>query len=159
MPAAEQRARDSEHLLLAPRQGSAAVLLALRQAGEGVVDPLDRPGAARLGDEAQMFVHGEGRKHAAPLGNGADARPRDAEGPGAGKGLAGQPHPAAPGWDEAHDGLAERGLAHAVAPDDGERFGRGRQRNAAQHMTGAMEDVQVLDLEERSGRAFPRASW
>ena len=41
----EQRARDREHLLLAAGELAAAIVLALGEAREGVVDALDGPGA------------------------------------------------------------------------------------------------------------------
>ncbi len=53
----QQRARDRQHLLLAAGELAAAIVLALGEAREGVVDALDGPGAAPdAGGQPQMLV-------------------------------------------------------------------------------------------------------
>ena len=117
----EQRARDREHLLLAAGELRAAIVLALGEPREGVVDALDRPrAAARLRDDAQMLVDGERAPQPPPLRHVADAEPRDLRRIEPRQLLAAEADRAAGRAHEAHDGLAERGLAHAVAADDRE---------------------------------------
>src|SRR6201987_68912 len=53
---------------------------------------------------------------------------------------------------EAHDGIAERGLAHAVTADDGKDPTIERHRDALNGMALTVIDVQILDLER--GLAF-----
>src|SRR5512138_833261 len=54
---------------------------------------------------------------------------------------------------QAHDGLAERRLAHAVAADDGEHAGIEREVDALQRMRMAVVDVEAPDLESGGGAA------
>ena len=74
----EQRARDREHLLLAAGELAAAMVLALGQPRERLVDALDRPGAApHAGGKLQMLVDAERAPQPPALRNVADAEARD----------------------------------------------------------------------------------
>ena len=73
-----QRARDRQHLLLAAGELGAAIVLALGQAREGVVDALDGPRAApHACDHAQVLVDGERAPQPPPLRHVADAEAGD----------------------------------------------------------------------------------
>jgi hypothetical protein len=54
---------------------------------------------------------------------------------------------------QAGDGVAQRGLAHAVAPDDAEHAALQREAHSLQRMGAAVEDVERLDAQRRRGRA------
>ena len=74
----DQRARDRQHLLLAAGELAAAIVLALGQARECVVDALDRPRAApHARGHAQMLVDGERAPQPPALRHVADAEPGD----------------------------------------------------------------------------------
>ena len=144
----EQRARDRQHLLLAAGKLGAAVVLAFGEARKGLVDALDRPGAApHPSGQPQMLVDGERAPEPAALRHVADAEAGDAGGRGVGDVLAGEPHRAAGGAHEAHDRLAQGGLAHAVAADDREHAGGQRQIDALQRVRAAVVDVEAAHFE------------
>ena len=148
----QQRPRNRHHLLLAARELRAGVGLALRQSRESVVDALDGPGAAALaGDDPQVLVHGQRAPQPAALRHIADAEPRDVGRRAPDQLLAGEPDRAAGSAHQPHDGVAQRGLAHAVAADDGERALSQRQVDPLQRVRTAVQDVEVLDLQH--GRA------
>ena len=69
--------------------------------------------------------------------------------------LAGQPD-AAGGLDQAGDGVAQRGLAHAVAPDDGEHAALDREGHALQRVRAAVVDVEAIDHQDRAARLARR---
>ena len=143
----QQSARNREHLLLAARELPAAVVLALGEPRKRLVDALDGPGAApRACGEAQVLVDGERAPEPAPLRHIADAEPRDLSGRKGGELLAGEADRAAGRPHQPHDRLAERGLAHAVAADDGEHPAVEGQVDALQGVGVAVEDVEALDL-------------
>ena len=58
---------------------------------------------------------------------------------------------------QAGDRVAQRGLAHAVAADDGEHAASSVKRHALQRMGAAVVDVEVLDREHRAGRRAMQA--
>ena len=78
---------------------------------------------------------------------------------------AGHVHPvdhdlAAAGRQQAHNGLHERGFAHAVVADNSDRFAFPElQRDAMQHRQFAIAGLQIDDVEDetvRLGDAFGR---
>ncbi len=72
-----KRAGDGQHLLFAARQRHAVLLAAFAQAGEQLVDPLQRP-ADRRGDlgELQVFLDRQAGDDPPVLGHQRDARDR-----------------------------------------------------------------------------------
>src|SRR5204862_971471 len=119
----EERAADREHLLLTPGQLGAAVALPLCETREELVDALRRPAlrAAAL-DHAHVLVDREGREEAPALRDVADAASRDPVRRLPDELLSCEPDRAGDaGREHADDRRAQRRLAHAVAPDDGDR--------------------------------------
>ena len=152
----EQRAGDGQHLLLAARELGAPVGPALGQTRKGLVDARHRPRAAAAAHgQAQVLVDAQRGPDAAALGDVADPPLGDGVGRQAQDVLAGQPH-AARGGDQPGDGVAERGLAHPVAPDHRDDPVVERQRHLLQGVGAAVVDVEPLHLEDRPRRS-PRA--
>src|ERR1700678_339403 len=120
----DQRARDRQHLLLAAGELASAIILALGEAREGVVDALDRPRAtAHARGHAQMLVDGERTPQTPPLRYVADAEPGDLRRLQRQQVLAAYADGTAGRAHQPHDGLAQRRLAHAVTADDGKHAG------------------------------------
>ena len=149
-----QRARDRQHLLLAAGELASAIVLALGEAREGVVDALDRPRAtAHARGHAQMLVDGERAPQPSPLRHVADAEPGDLRRLQRQQVLAAHADRTTGRAHQPHDRLAERRLAHAVAADDGKHAGVERQVDALQRVRAAVIDVEASDLEDRCGAA------
>jgi hypothetical protein len=117
-----------------------------------LVDLAGIPAAlARCANHAQVLVDRERREQPPPLrdvphaGRGDDVR-RLATHLGTG-------HSDRPVClvAEAHDRVAERRLAHAVAADDGQHAMIEGERHALQHVGAPEMDVELLDLENRRG--------
>ena len=53
------------------------------------------------------------------------------------------------GRRDAHDGVAERRLAHPVAPDEGDGLVADLEADVLQHVRAAVVDVEVLDGQQR----------
>ncbi len=70
----EQRAGDREHLLLAAGELRARDALALGEAREELVDPVDRPAAVCAADHAQVLVGRERLEEPATLRHVARSR-------------------------------------------------------------------------------------
>ena len=151
----EQRPADGEHLLFAAGQLPAAIAAALGQARKHRIDALGRPGAALGGDELQMLVDRQRAPQAAPLRHVADAHAGDLGRGAAGNGLPGQRDRPGAHRHQAHDRLAQGGLAHAVAADDRQDAAADAQVHALQRVAVAVIDVEVADLE--NGRALSHA--
>ena len=150
----EKRAGDRQHLLFAARELAAAMILAFGKAGKRLVDAIDGPGAApHAGGQAQMLGDAERAPQPSALRNIADACLRDPRRAEAGDVLAANANRAAARPQQAHDGLAQRGLAHAVAADHREHAGVQRQVDALQGMRMAVIDVEAPDFEGRRGTA------
>ena len=146
----QQRTGDRKHLLLAAGQLRATVAAPFRQARKGLVDAVDGPRTLRpiAAYQAQMLVDAEGGPHAPPLRHETDTPVGHAIGRQAENLLAAQLHAAA-GRDEAHDRVAQRGLAHAVAADHCQHTVIQRQRDPLERMGTPVVDVEVPDLENR----------
>ncbi len=150
----QQRAGDREHLLLAARKLRAAVVAPLGEAREGLIDALDRPGPApQAGGHAQMLVDGQRTPQPPPLRDIADAEPRDPRRGGVGDVLARQTHGPARRRHEAHDRLAQRRLAHAVAADDRQHARSQGQIDALQGVGAAIVDIEAAHFEHRRAHA------
>lgn len=109
------------------------MVLAFGEPREGVVDALDRPGArAHAAGKPQMLVDAERTPEPTSLRHIADTEPRDMRGWPPCDILAADADRAAADRYQAHDRLAQRGLAHAVAADDGEHAGIERKIDALQ---------------------------
>src|SRR6185436_13402116 len=154
-----ERPPDREHLLLAARELRAAVALALGEPREELVDPLARPLAARRraagaprGDP-QVLVDGERREEATALRDVADAVPRDLVRLAADELLALEADRAlGMRRRDAHDRVAERRLAHAVATHDRERAALHGEAEVVEDARLAVERVEARDLEQRRRR-------
>ena len=96
-----------------------------------------------------MLVHRERLEQPAPLRHVADALGGDHVGQAPAQFLAEHPDRAPRLAAEAHDGVAERRLAHAVAADQGDRLGAHRERDALEDVRRAVERMHVLELQER----------
>ena len=108
----QQRTANRQHLLLAPRELAAAVVASFGQARKQRVHPVN--GRARWGHQAQGLLDTERGPHAPPLRDIGHAQLRD--------GMRGQAEDLAPTQahaalrrHQAGQGLAQGGLAHAVA--------------------------------------------
>ena len=105
-----------------------------------------------------MLVDAERAPQPPALRDVADAEARDLRRAQPGGFLAADANRAAACPHEAHDGLAQRGLAHAVAADHREHAAVEREVDALQRMRMPVIDVEALDLE--SGRGAARfSSW
>src|SRR4029079_1155935 len=133
--------------------------LALGEPREELVDPLARPLAARLragraprGDP-QVLVDGERREEATALRDVADAVPRDLVRLAADELLALEADRAlGMRRRDAHDRVAERRLAHPVAPHDRERAALHGEAQVVEDPRFAVERVEARDLEHRRRR-------
>ena len=150
----QKRARDREHLLFAAGELTAAMVLAFGKPGEGLVDALDGPGTApHSGGEFEMLVDAERAPQAPALRDVTDTEARDPGRAQPGGFLAADANRAAAGAHEAHDGLAQGGLAHAVAADHREHAAVEREVDALQRMRMPVIDIEALDLEGGRGAA------
>src|SRR5262245_8931788 len=102
---------------------------------KGLVDALDGPAAAlRPLHEPQVLVNRQRGPQPASLRDVTDPESRDIGGPAAGQLLAREADRSTGGAHQAHDRLAERGLAHAVAADHRENAVIEREVDALQSM-------------------------
>ncbi|MCY1359950.1 hypothetical protein D9M69_465550 [compost metagenome] len=116
-----ERAADGQHLLLAARKLVAVVAAPLAQARKEFINPLQGP-AAGAGDHREVFFHRERGEHLALLRHPAQPRAHAlVRGPARDVGAL----PADRALHHAgvaHQRFEQRGLAHAVAPEDGQAF-------------------------------------
>src|SRR5258708_1796130 len=94
-----------------------------------------------------MLVRRQRRKQTATLRDEAQAEPRDPVRGLAEELLAAEPDRAGRGSEHAHDGLAQRRLAHAVAPDDRNRSFIDGERYILQDVSTSVERVEAADLQ------------
>ena len=146
-----------EHLLLAAREGAALLGRALPEPGkerEGVLDAALDLGLVLddVGAHLEVFEHGEAGEDASALGHEAQAFLVHVVGGHPGDVLAHQPHAAFLGVEEAGDRAQRRGLARAVAADEGDDLalldGEG---DSLEGVDLAVVRVDVLELEEAHG--------
>ena len=111
------------------------------------------PGAlARARRHAQVLVDRERAPQPAALRHVADAEPRDLRRIEPGQlVVVGEADRTARRAHQAHDGLAQRGLAHAVAADDREDAGMDRELDALQRVGMAVIDIEAANLQQRQG--------
>ncbi len=149
-----QRAADGKHLLLAARELLAAMRKPLGQARKGGHHAVEGPGAAAVDARAlahhEVLAHREVREDAAAFGHIADAQARHFLGRPAGHGAAVDLHFARGRTHVAHHAADERGLAHAVAPEQAHRRGgRYAGMHAAQDVAVAVVGVEIADDEHQ----------
>src|SRR3954451_6369443 len=148
----QQRPPDGEHLLLATGQLRAAVAAPLGQAREEVVDRVGGPAAvaaARRG-HAQVLVDSQRLKQPPALRNVRDANAGDLVGRTAHQLPAVERDRPLDAWRRhLHDGVAERGLAHAVAADDRDGLVPHLEADVLKDVRAPIERVKVLDDEQR----------
>ena len=150
----QKRARDREHLLFAAGELTAAMVLAFAKAGEGLVDALDGPWTApHPGREFEMLVDAERAPQPPALRDVADTEARDPGRAQSGRFLAADANRTAACRHQAHDGLAQGGLAHAVAADHREHAAWQRDVDALQRMRMSVIDIEALHLERGCGAA------
>jgi hypothetical protein len=143
----QQRPADGQHLLLAARQLRTAVPLAFGQAREHGVHALDLALVRR--HQAQGFVDAQRRPDAPALRHIGDAVSGDVVRRAAQQFLAMQLDTAG-GRHQPGDGIAQRGLAHAVAADDAEHAMLDGQLHTLQRMRSAVVHVQAFDDQDRA---------
>jgi hypothetical protein len=155
-----QRPSDGQHLLLPAGQQATALVAALGEDREELEDPLGgRPAGARVADgetaRAQVLRHGQVPEDAPALRDLHQAGAHHPGGVASGEVLVGEAD--APGGDRAahgaqrpRDGPQQRGLAGAVAAQDGDDRSRiDAQGDPAQRVHGAVVvDRQVVDHQE-----------
>jgi hypothetical protein len=106
--------------------------------------------------QPQILQHREVGEHAPLLGNPRDPAPGDLVGAERGHVVAAQAHAALPGPRDPHDRAERRGLAGAVAADEGDHLALAdRQRHALQNVRLAVVGVDLLDGEQ-AHRPAPR---
>src|SRR6266545_738121 len=155
--ARHHHASDGEHLLLAAGQRLGVLVDTLGEPREMLEDlleacPAQRRGAAGHGREPQLEVlaHGEAREDAPVLRHEADAPPRDLVRRQPGQVAALEVDGASGGLDEAHPGLHERGLAHAVLAEERHRLAfLHLEGHAEEDRRGAVARVEVADAEHQ----------
>src|ERR1700674_5067675 len=118
-----QGAADRQHLLLAAGELIAHMAEALAKPWEERIDPIERPARrilrARRGGRDQILLDREGRKDLPAFGNEAEPGLGDAVGLKTDQRQAVEGYGAAVRAQKAHDAADGRGLAHAVAAEEG----------------------------------------
>src|SRR5262249_11691427 len=111
------------------------MVLAFCQPRKGLVDPLGGPGSpSDSSRETQMFITAERTPQSPALRDITDTQARNSCRREGGDLLATDPDRSAARPQQAHDGLAESRLAHAVATDDREHAGLQYQVNTLQRV-------------------------
>ena len=145
-----------------PESCVAAVPLALGEAREELVDAVARP--ARLPRVPRGSSAGARRSRATGRAAGPAGRSRCPRRAILYEGLPSSSLPAEAdraarrGGIDAHDRVAERRLAHAVAADHGDGLGAHRERRRPRAPARAVEGVEALDLEQQRGSLAPRGT-
>ena len=153
----QQRARDREHLLLAARELAAAARMPFLESRKRVVDALARPPAAGAAlAQPQVLVHGERRPQAPSLGDVPDAVVRDPARTQACQLVAFELDGSARDRHEPHESVAQGGLAHPVAADDGDDPVREIEVDPLQRVGLAVVHVQPPDAKRCRFFAPPR---
>ena len=149
--------RDRQHLLLAAGQLVAEILPALVEPREQLIDLVGGP-AAGLRDRGQVFLHGERFENVALLRHPADADMGALIGAQPGDVGAVERNRAAEITGDADDGIDQRGLAHAVAAEQGERLAFGeRQRDVGKHDRFAVTGARAARWsEDQASSSSPR---
>src|SRR2546427_704652 len=162
---AHQGAADGQHLLLAARELAGAALRALGQAGEERVNLLERPAPPAAAGDVEVLAHAERGEHAAALRHQRHAALDAAERRPRGDVVIPEAHAAATWLRKSDHGSDQRGLAHAVAAEDGHDLARRDvERHTVQHVALAVVGVDVTDGQHRPRRRLrhrdrSRARW
>ena len=146
-----------EHLLLSPGQLASAVLASLSEPRKQLVYSLWRPSFpfGPVGQHPKVLVNGERGKETSALRHIADSGLRNLLGRQTVEHHPVEPHQPCAGSDETHQCLAERGLPHAVAPDDGHRLRAHREGDAVENPGLAVPGLQSINLQEVVGHRWP----
>ena len=150
---AEQRAADRQHLLFAAGKLGAAVAAPLGETRKCLVDAFDRPAclATAVLAQPQMLVNRQARPAAPTLRDIGDAESVNLVRREAGDFSPEHADRTAGRRFQPDNGVAQRGLAHAVAPNHRENAGVEGQDDALQGVAFAVVDMQVADVERRRG--------
>ena len=146
----QQGATHGEHLLLASRQLTAAIAASLGEPGEHVVDPFDRPTLATSAfrEHRQVLVDGQRWEQPPTLGHIGNTvlcnllRDLVLDSLAVGNDFTGR------GLHETHERVAQRGLAHPVAADQGDSLDAHGERHTVEDTRCAVPCAQVADLEK-----------
>ena len=157
-----ERAANSEHLLLATRELPATVVDALAQTRESLHDAVERPLAPPIDTGAcrhlQVFAHRQALEDAAPFGHIGNALLGDLVGARLAAVIATHQHAAMARTHHAQHALDERGLAHAVAPHQGNALAfADMEVDAVQDVAGTVVGVDFLGFKQhvRHGNSPP----
>src|SRR6266567_648158 len=149
------RARDGEHLLLAPGKRAARLIATLGQYRKIFVDLVQElvfsglRHAVAIEPGAQVLDHRQQAKDPPVLGNVRDADPRQPMSRHLGNGLPFEPHLAFTWADKAGDGLQGRALADSVAPEQTDDLRLSDfERYTVQDVALAVVGVDILDPHE-----------
>src|SRR6267143_415814 len=150
-----QRPADGEHLLLAARELVAVVVPPCVQVRKQDIDPLEGPGifpAAAIGGRGEeVFTHGKVGKHLAALGHQAEAGLRYAVGRQVLYRLSFEADGSRPGRRDPHYRAHRRGLAHAVASEQGHYLpGVDFEADSEKHLAASIRRLQVAHFEHQS---------
>ena len=155
----DEAAGDREELLLAARERPALAVQQGLEAREPGKDPADRLlllAAVGRDPHADIVVDGEVREDAAPLRHVPEPEPRPFARPLPGEVEARVADDPAGRGDDAHDGLEEGGLAHAVVAEHADDLPLlDREVDPVQHRHPAVAGAQRLDFEQRAHAPAP----
>jgi hypothetical protein len=142
---------DGEHLLLPAGQVRSTVVATLGEPREQLVDRVGRPSPAPSspGQHGEVLVDGERWKEPSSLGDIGDPGDGDLLGSEPVDPPASQPDLAARRREEADQRVAQRGLAHPVAPDDGDRLDPHAEAQTIEDQGRSIPGAQVAHLEQR----------
>src|SRR5262249_7248639 len=147
---AEKRAADQQHLLLTTRERSRALALALPQEGEPAGDGVEARAVdrSRPQRQPQVLLDGQVLEDRLLLRHVADAHPGDAVRWPPRDVLAQHFHATVARWEEPHDRLEQRRLAHSILAENREDLtGPDLEGDAAQHGGLAVAALELADRE------------
>ena len=153
-----QHAGERQHPLLTARERPGDLLPPLTEAREQLERALESVGDATPPESAaegqrEVLLDRERAEHRAALGRVHDAERRDLPGLHAGDVIPGEQHLPGRDRDEARHNAGDRGLAGAVAAEQGRDLALlDRERDAEQRAERPVAGVDVAQLEQRCGR-------
>jgi hypothetical protein len=166
-----QRPPDRQHLLLTAAQRTAGIVQAFGELGKLLQHLLQIPAFARghrlaaaacerAGRQRQVFPHRQRLEDATSLRNDRNAGLRDRIGRPAGERAAFEHDVAAARWRQTRNRADQRGLAHAVTPEDHHNLaGMQFKAEPVQHIAVAVVGVDLAHGEQRirRGQSTPPA--
>ena len=150
--ACHKRSCDSEHLLLAAREGVCLLLESLLQSGKELQNALHillgfRLGLEAIGTRTEIFLHGESRENKSALGGHVDAHSRDLAGALLGDILAIENNAALCRLDDSAKCAQSGGLAGTVCAEKSDYIALLYiQVYTSYCLNGAVIDLQVSDF-------------